>query len=467
MILVVSQFFLLRDTHYEVISDYLSILFAIGFIQIKSIKKVEKIQKNLDSSNFLLLKPNYYQPEALGQVQYFLHLLNPNTELATKLQVALSYINEMFPQKSFSYFAHNSGQISYITGTRTDAEGLVTKVHKEEPLSEEITVKLAEAFKTNHQKFIRELLAVAFSEDVDTGYFIPVSFNGHFYGILTVYDGLQESISNSELLFFQYFAEGLGVVLNNDELYKAQTTTEVTHEPSDMEEYLKDLLKQETLYISGWDLSYLASFAPQGSFCDFVLLPNNDLMIIHGKASFSNYRSSLQLLKLKAMIRCYCENLSTPSELLNRLSYALSEDKSCDVFYNLSAMCISSSGENTLISLAGSSLPIAVRNSSGFAEVLKLNTGVPLGLFNQGKDYYEDFEINLLPQDGIFLYTEDILGYCIGKDNFITEEKLKLELEKHSDLNAQQTLSNLRQSFSKHKYKEDDMDFSFCYVKME
>jgi serine phosphatase RsbU (regulator of sigma subunit) len=89
-------------------------------------------------------------------------------------------------------------------------------------------------------------------------------------------------------------------------------------------------------------------------------------MVIIGKSTANNISGALFFDRLKIMIRCLTQSNLSPSELLNKLSYNLNFDSTCDTFATVSVLLLSKDGKMATICCAGSPHPIVVRSRSGF-----------------------------------------------------------------------------------------------------
>ena len=118
--------------------------------------------------------------------------------------------------------------------------------------------------------------------------------------------------------------------------------------------------------------------------------------------------------------------------------------------------------------MAGNTLPIINRTRSGFAEIPELETGIPLGLFNQGTEPYKDQLINIMPGDGILLHTDGITDHPGKGRERVSNEDLKNILDKLPEQGADEMLNNLiKEIKGKNSNELPEEDHSIIYLKAE
>lgn len=221
--------------------------------------------------------------------------------------------------------------------------------------------------------------------------------------------------------------------------------------------------------ISGWDLAkYFVPSENRSDFMDILGLTTDKQMILLGKCSGRGINAAFYVSKLKLIIRCLIEDIQSPAKLLNKMSKYLSSDLMPEIFVDITALTISSADNTITVAMAGNTFPIINRTRSGFAEIPELETGIPLGLFNQGTEPYKDQFIQLLPGDGILLHTDGITDFPGKGLERVNNEDIKNILDKIPEQNADDMLSNLVKMIKEQNLGElPDEDHSLIYLKSE
>jgi serine phosphatase RsbU (regulator of sigma subunit) len=277
------------------------------------------------------------------------------------------------------------------------------------------------------------------------GLLAPVSMHGNLHGILVCLSAAT-LFTRTERMIIRHFAAAFAVLIDNHEIFTSQTEQKDIAAGHRLAKHLfSTQLPLFAPVINGWDIAQKTSYTEEhnGDFHDYISLPGNRLMIIAGKASGRGVGAAIFLTRLRAMISCIIETGTNPADLLNKLSQKISGESGNELFASMTAILVKSGERNIVTAIAGNCLPLINRPRSGFVEIPSLNSGVPLGLFNQGVEPYQNQNIQLLPGDGILIYTEGVneIPYK-GKQNLNIEE-LKQILEKFPEQDAEAVLQSL------------------------
>lgn len=471
MIIFISQFLVLRNSDFEWISNVIT--FFVALLLYLNLTKIFVMPTQEYASNIyvsdnslrseraeksLLLATNQYlNTESIAKVHYALHLINPKQSLKAKLDFALGFLNEILPDKILSFYYCEKTQINFISATRTNADNQVISVEQQDETISDVSAKLKLVLNVNNNSqrynFIREISIK--SEDNDKkNLLMPVHFFGELTGVLGVINTTFKDLTQFELSLIESFCEGLAILLHNHVLFNAPTVYEQEPENQIAKRIVKDLFPKSPPILKKWETSYFVSNCENytGDFYDHVFLPNDELMVIIGKSTANNISGALFFDRLKIMIRCLTQSNLSPSELLNKLSYNLNFDSTCDTFATVSVLLLSKDGKMATICCAGSPHPIVIRSRSGFAEIIQTDGGIPLGLFDRSGETYKDIILHLIPGDGIFLYTEGLLNHVNKKNEHMNSETIKIELEKMPEQKCEDILC----TFSKYLQSEND-----------
>jgi sigma-B regulation protein RsbU (phosphoserine phosphatase) len=123
---------------------------------------------------------------------------------------------------------------------------------------------------------------------------------------------------------------------------------------------------------------------------------------------------------------------------------------------------------SVVCSSAGHCKPIIVRDKTGFVEEFTFEVGIPLGLFEPTGDEYQDQTIQLMPCDGIFLYTDGLSDLVDENRARYGIENLKKSLERSLQEGSKKLVFNVLEDMNRFRSQtplEDDV--TIVYMKAE
>ncbi len=231
-----------------------------------------------------------------------------------------------------------------------------------------------------------------------------------------------------------------------------------------------EILPTSTKSISGWDVAQLSGYNAEhsGDFHDYINLPGDRMLIIAGKTSAGGLKAALFLTRLRTMLSCMSESYASPADLLNRLSTRLVGEKSLDLFASMIMLQVRANDRSVTLAVAGHATPLINRPRSGYVEIPQLAAGVPMGLFNQGVEPYQNQVIHLLPGDGILIYTDGAIDFAGEQGSRLGCEDLKLLLDKMPEQYADDLLANLADQLIPENLKNRPLeDYTLIYASTE
>ena len=408
-----------------------------------------------------------------ASIQHFLHLINPEQGLKKKIAGALSFIAEIIRNQTFLYFVLNDNQPEFIAGTRS-GQDIIRHILPGDSLAEEIREKIigftdAKSLRRNSIHIGLHTFPVGASDE--RGLLIPVSFFNQSHGMLAVISdhNSQQTAETRQLLLES--ARGLAIMLENHELFYGNGQLKQQQAEFQLAESLfKDFLPDSPPAIRGWEVAQLARYSPEhsGDFHLYLNMPGNRMMIVIGKCSGHGLKAAMFLCKLQTMLGCLAESCNSPADLLNRLSYVMTSDQMHDLFATAAAVLIRAGDRSVSIALAGHAVPLINRSRSGYVEIPQLDPGVPLGLFNKGVEPYKNQNIQLLPGDGILLYTEGVTEFPSDGRERISLEELRQMLDRLPEQSAAAMLDSLGRQLKPGNHGQPPVeDHTLIYAKSE
>lgn len=416
----------------------------------------------------------FHLQNSSASIQHFLHLINPEQNLRLKIEGALAFIGEIIQDQTFLYFVTNDNQPDFIAGTRAGADGVIRRILPGDSLAEEILEKIVgftdtKSLRRNSLHIGLHTFPIGASDE--RGLLIPVTFFNQPHGILAaICDHKSQQTAKTKQLLLET-ARGLAIMLENHDLFYSNAQIKQQQAEYQLAKSLfADFLPDSAPAIRGWEIAQSTRYSPEhsGDFHLYLNMPGNRMMILIGKCSGHGLKAALFLSKLHTMLSCFVDSCNSPAELLNRLSSIMTSDQMHDLFATAAALLIRAGDRSVSVALAGHAVPLINRSRSGYVEIPQLDPGVPLGLFNKGVEPYKNQNIQLLPGDGILLYTEGVTEFPADGRERISLEELRQMLDKLPEQSAAVMLDSLgRQLKPGNQGQPPVEDHTLIYAKSE
>ena len=407
-------------------------------------------------------------------IHYLLHLAEPDGTLDSQINMALRLLSELMPDKIFAMFFVVNGRLEYAGGARLNSRQKPETIAGTDNLIDELVSRINNCVDSRTlkqpDKFVKPI-SFARSEKVEDGLLLPVAQGSELIAIMAALAPANKEFGNSEKNLLKHFCSSMAILLSNQRIVGAfNDADEAAAENLLTHRLFSEQLPTAAVAIAGWDVAQMAGYSNEhsGDFHDYINLPGNRLLIIAGKTSGKGLKAALFFTRLRTMVSCLCETCSSPAELLNNLSIRLTGEKSLDLFASLIAMQIRANDRNVTLAVAGHAMPLINRPRSGYVEIAQLAGGVPLGLFNQGVEPYQNQVIQLLPGDGILIYTDGAIDFAGSQGNRFGSEDLKMLLDKMPEQYSDDLLTNLADQLIPDKLREKPLeDYTFIYASTE
>ncbi len=473
---------LLQHSNYPILTTTAFTMALLSSLAVvKSLKLFHEVEEDPDKrenlSNDLLILDNSQLTveEKMIKLGYMMTLTNQESNFSAKINYCLNRLYEFFQGYTLIYYRRESGSFIFTGGIRSGRIRPIDVIKESDPLVEEMLdriVNLADFRVFLQAGHIDRAFQPGQSEKDPLTMLVPVSFFGRLEGILTVlcHDG--KSFTEASKKILQFFADHLALVIDNHTILNTRQKT-INHENENQlcRRLLTMLFSPALPGLKGWDfgLNYSHSASYSGDFHEFLPIQGNRLLILTGHASGKGLDGAIYFTRLKAMISGLANQIASPADLLNLLSQNMAGDQGEELFTTLLAVIIKAGSREVVLANAGHSGLIINRTRNGFAEVPQIETGVPMGLFNQSADAYKNHSIQLLPGDGLFIYTDGILEQAFSNGKKFSSENIRLIFEKIPELPATQTL----ETFFNELYLERQSGFGISddqtgiYLKVE
>ena len=415
------------------------------------------------------------EAEILSKLHYNLHLINPDKSINEQVEYGLRILSETLKEPTFACFNYKNNNLNFIAASRNNGYNEQQNIPAEDPLIKEISNKIRSL--TDYESFKKSggnAHPIAFANDNNVkGQIFTIELYSNVYALLVEIG--EDELEDRENRIITEFCKGIALVFS----YNKESKEEKPEINNPIKEKESDKQLTASLYesmmpsylptIPGWELAkYIYPSANRADFMDILNLTTDKYMLLLGKCSGSGINAAMYVNKLKVIIRCFVEEFQSPAKLLNKISKYLNSDLMPDLFVDVTAITFSPLDNQITVAMAGNTLPIINRTRSGFAEIPELETGIPLGLFNQGTEPYKDQLINIMPGDGIILHTDGISDHPgKGRERFSNED-LKNILDKLPEQDAGDMLNTLVKQIKGNNSSElPEEDHSIIYLKAE
>ena len=415
------------------------------------------------------------EAEKLSKLHYNLHLINPQKELKEQIESGLKILSETIKEPTFACFNYKNKNLNFLAASRNSSYNEQQSIACEDPLIKEISNKIKSL--TDYESVMKSggnAKPISFVNDNNVkGQIFTIELNSNVYALLAELG--QDELEDKDKRIIDEFCKGIALVFANykdNDILKSDINKNDKEKELDQqisEKLYESMLPNNIPTIPGWNLAkYFYPSAKRADFMDIFNLTTDKYMLLLGKCSGSGINAAMYVSKLKVIIRCFIEEFQSPAKLLNKISKYLNSDLMPDLFVDVTAITFSPLDNQITVAMAGNTLPIINRTRSGFAEIPELETGIPLGLFNQGTEPYKDQIINIMPGDGIILHTDGITDLPGKGIERFSNEDLKNILDKLPEQDADDMLNTLVRQIKGNKSNElPEEDHSIIYLKAE
>jgi serine phosphatase RsbU (regulator of sigma subunit) len=407
--------------------------------------------KTVNDNNFNLLenRSNLFIEGHLHRLGYLLHLARPEKKSEFEIIYALNCLLETISNKTLLFFERNENDLAYLTGIRSGQRRHIEIIKPIDTLVEEIFTRiksLSELKSILNGGLNDRILRTGNNSGEPETCFMPISFFGDFLGLLVIISNDEKCFSPAELITINFFSEHFALFLQNRQIFARKSQEQIgVSENWLCKKLLERILPDSVPIVKGWDLSFNCQTTPEygGDYFDFIITPGGSTIAVVGKASGKGIDAALFFTRLQALSRSLALQMRTPGDLLNAIALHLGNDANEALFSSLLVLYFKPGSAEVTFANAGHTSPIINRTRSGYAEIAQGESGVPLGLFGNSPTPYQNQTIQMLPGDGLFIYTDGVLENARNAKNEISTDQIKLVLEKLSEQTAAEMLEYL------------------------
>lgn len=405
---------------------------------------------------------------------YRIHCSESNDTQVDHAERTLRLLATIMPDKILALYSVNAGNMSFCTGARINSRQQSENIKAADELVRELTSRINSCIDGNALKqasrFARPL-TFSRGQNRDDGMFLPVTCEDKIFAVLAVLSTSLQEFTDDEKELLSHFCASFGIFFKNQSRQNVFKDSNMAEAESRLTQRLfAEILPASAKSMRGWDIARLSGYSAEhsGDFHDYINLPGDRMLIIAGKSSAGGLNAALFLTRLRTMLSCMSESYTSPADLLNRLSTRLASEKSLDLFASMIVLQVKANDRSVTLAVAGHATPLVNRPRSGYVEIPQLAAGVPMGLFNQGVEPYQNQVIHLLPGDGILIYTDGAIDFAGEQGSRLGCEDLRLLLDKMPEQYADDLLANLADQLVPDNLRDRPLeDYTLIYASTE
>ena len=193
-----------------------------------------------------------------------------------------------------------------------------------------------------------------------------------------------------------------------------------------------------------------------GDFYDFLLIDEDHLAVLIADVSDKGVPAALFMMSTKILLNYRAQQGGSPSEILHSVNDQICKNNS-EMFVTVWLGILDLNTGVMTCSNAGHEYPF-IRGRDGVFRKLKDKHGIVLGAMEYAR--YKDYEIQMMPGDAVFVYTDGIPEANNADGEFYGLERMESALNSHADRDPEGVLQGMREdvnSFTGEARQFDDM----------
>ena len=208
------------------------------------------------------------------------------------------------------------------------------------------------------------------------------------------------------------------------------------------------------------DFDLYASMTPAkevgGDFYDFLLIDEDHLAVLIADVSDKGVPAALFMMSTKILLNYRAQQGGSPGEILSSVNEQICKNNS-EMFVTVWLGILDLNTGVMTCSNAGHEYPF-IRGKDGAFRKLKDKHGIVLGAMESAR--YKDYELQMMPGDAVFVYTDGIPEANNADGEFYGLERMEKALNSISDRNPEGVLLGIREdvnSFTGEARQFDDL----------
>jgi serine phosphatase RsbU (regulator of sigma subunit) len=229
----------------------------------------------------------------------------------------------------------------------------------------------------------------------------------------------ERTFSRGDLRYFEAIADMLAIVWTNREAEEARLSSEQMKRDLLVARNIQtNLVPERPLVAAGYSMCgrVLPAAETGGDYFDFFRTRDNKLAMAVGDVSGHGIGAALIMAAARAYLRAYCQNSSSPRDILRRVNRSLGGDIAPDMFMSMFLCVLDPNTRDFFYANAGQTRPVLLHGATGETEDYRV-TGLALGVEPE-TDYEERGPFRLEPGDTVVMFSDGLSELRRGDEQY-------------------------------------------------
>lgn len=183
-----------------------------------------------------------------------------------------------------------------------------------------------------------------------------------------------------------------------------------------------------------------------GDFYDFFLVDDDHLALVMADVSGKGVPAALFMVIAKTLLKNAAQTGLSPKEVLEKVNNQLCENNDAEMFVTVWVGIYEISTGRLTASNAGHEYPV-IRRAGGDFELVKDRHGFVLAGMENTR--YREYELNLGPEDMLFVYTDGVAEATDGSNNLYGTDRMLAALNSRQDGTPEEVLLTVKEDIEK------------------
>ncbi|HOT26813.1 MAG TPA: PP2C family protein-serine/threonine phosphatase [Candidatus Ozemobacteraceae bacterium] len=410
----------------------------------------------------------------LERISHLLGYMNYAAELGRQLHVALQLCQELFPTMTILIYTREASALQFACGTKPRTGEVLPLISKDDPITRkmlEIIRQEIDIERLNSDDWKNFSLPLRGRQEPRDLTILPLMVWNRILGLVVFTNSERRALADDEKVMATLFNKHIAICIENHRLFKENLRQDrLIHEVDIARTLQTSTLPQQSPIQQGLDVhgTCVPCNEISGDYYDLIPLSNDRLLATIADVSGKGLPAALFLSKIQALVRAMADKFDGPGPFLLFLSEQLAKEQMGPLFATMIIAVFDPKKRTVTCASAGHCKPLVVRSGTGFVEEIDFDAGIPLGLFEQEENAYSERTVDLLPGDGVFLYTDGVLDLLNRQGERFGLERLKTALDTAPAGKAASVVYHVMNEMN--RFKETiphDDDITMVYVKSE